>query len=368
MDLARKLVVLMGKNPYIDASLLRDEFTTDVAAGSVNSTAAEPGPGTRAVVDAASKISISSGALQVAQGTAALENLGYNMALTRTPGLALFARACCQNQVASSQGFLGFHSGLPATTATPKQAILFSTSAQNDISSFGDVSHKLILGSAAAYNNFCIILGTLGCYYVVDDKLLVVDATTATTPLYVGMLTRANTPSYEVDKLRVAKLGNPWRSTYGPGALHTSGAIAAGTAFTHEADFLLYFTIANNGSAGSSVFKFRMQDANNYWILTISNDGSADLSEVVAGVATSRGTVAANMFGAARCSIRAVGTTIYLDTYGATRLTYASATNFQTSTAGELTSLATDAVFNNLEIYPVNLTGAALRCVQELEA
>ena len=43
--------------------LLRDEFTSALAAGSVNGTAAEPGPGTRAVTDANSKLSITGGAL-----------------------------------------------------------------------------------------------------------------------------------------------------------------------------------------------------------------------------------------------------------------------------------------------------------------
>ena len=41
--------------------LLQDEFATDLAAGSVNGTAAEPGPGTRTVVDTGNRLSISSG-------------------------------------------------------------------------------------------------------------------------------------------------------------------------------------------------------------------------------------------------------------------------------------------------------------------
>lgn len=46
--------------------LLQDEFATDLAAGSVNGTAAEPGPGTRTVVDTAGdKVYISSGSLAI---------------------------------------------------------------------------------------------------------------------------------------------------------------------------------------------------------------------------------------------------------------------------------------------------------------
>lgn len=48
--------------------LLRDEFTTDRAAGSINGTLAEPGPGRRIVTDTNSKISISGGAVVFATG------------------------------------------------------------------------------------------------------------------------------------------------------------------------------------------------------------------------------------------------------------------------------------------------------------
>ena len=48
--------------------LLRDEFRFARAAGSVNGTAAEPGPGTRTVVDTETKLSIASGALTINGG------------------------------------------------------------------------------------------------------------------------------------------------------------------------------------------------------------------------------------------------------------------------------------------------------------
>lgn len=48
--------------------LLRDDFTTDLAAGSVNGTPAEPGPGVRSVVDTTSNISISGGKAIFASG------------------------------------------------------------------------------------------------------------------------------------------------------------------------------------------------------------------------------------------------------------------------------------------------------------
>lgn len=71
--------------------LLRDEFTTALSAGSVNGTAAEPGPGgNRAVTDTSSKISIASNLLTFSGGTAADYStvLSYS-ALSRLSGSAL---------------------------------------------------------------------------------------------------------------------------------------------------------------------------------------------------------------------------------------------------------------------------------------
>ncbi|MEZ4684195.1 MAG: hypothetical protein R2932_59290 [Caldilineaceae bacterium] len=48
--------------------LIRDEFTTDLAAGSVDGTDAEPGPGRREITDSENKISISGGKLLFASG------------------------------------------------------------------------------------------------------------------------------------------------------------------------------------------------------------------------------------------------------------------------------------------------------------
>ena len=67
--------------------LLNDTFTTDLAAGAVNGTSAEPGPGTRAVVDTGSKAVLSSGRLVVASAAPGSGNplLTY-AAHVRSPG------------------------------------------------------------------------------------------------------------------------------------------------------------------------------------------------------------------------------------------------------------------------------------------
>lgn len=74
------------------AWLLRDEFTTDLAAGSVNGTAAEPGPGTRVVTDGNSKLTISSGLLSFATGGVGAGDPGLWLdAVTRAAGRVMLA-------------------------------------------------------------------------------------------------------------------------------------------------------------------------------------------------------------------------------------------------------------------------------------
>ena len=69
------------RSPYssqgLISYLLRDEFTTTRAAGAVNGTAAEPGPGTRVVVDAGSDLSIAGSQLVFSGGTGSYGDPGY---------------------------------------------------------------------------------------------------------------------------------------------------------------------------------------------------------------------------------------------------------------------------------------------------
>lgn len=92
-----------GLLPMFGASgvtyLLRDEFTTDRAPGAVNGTAAEPGAGTRTLVDTQSKIFINNGKLYVGKKTStswgdpamSLDAIG------RAAGVALHAQITASN-------------------------------------------------------------------------------------------------------------------------------------------------------------------------------------------------------------------------------------------------------------------------------
>lgn len=88
--------------------LVNDTFTTDRAAGAVNGTNAEPGPGVRTVIDTNSKLSLSSGALSLATGGAAVGNPGlWYGAIGRSAGLL-----CVSQFSHTTQGpHIGFDNG-----------------------------------------------------------------------------------------------------------------------------------------------------------------------------------------------------------------------------------------------------------------
>jgi len=74
--------------------LINDTFTTDRAAGAVNGTDAEPGPGRRETQDTNGKLSLSGGSVVLATGGAATGNprLWYGSTMMRTSGRLCVAR------------------------------------------------------------------------------------------------------------------------------------------------------------------------------------------------------------------------------------------------------------------------------------
>jgi hypothetical protein len=87
--------------------LLRDDFLTNIAAGSVDGTPAEPGPGTRAVTDTGNDLSISGGELVVIGNNAWGDpEIHYDTpVITREPGLLLLFHSLFDDGLAIEIGF-----------------------------------------------------------------------------------------------------------------------------------------------------------------------------------------------------------------------------------------------------------------------
>ena len=94
----------------------RDLFTTDRAAGAVNGSVAEPGPGTRTVADTGGQITIGGGALNVV-GVAVNQYHYNNQAITRAAGKLVGLR--CKVAAGKRMSF----SGLMLSNFTVKHMI-----------------------------------------------------------------------------------------------------------------------------------------------------------------------------------------------------------------------------------------------------
>lgn len=141
--------------------LLRDEFITALAAGSVNGTSAEPGPGTRTVVDTGSRLSISAGTLiQTANSTGDpgywLDNVG------RTAGRVVIAKS--QASAAQYHYPVGVDSG---QDGAPRIATTFT--AALEIKPFENGTNGPVIGSWAALTDYemSLVIRSAGAYYFI---------------------------------------------------------------------------------------------------------------------------------------------------------------------------------------------------------
>lgn len=195
-----------------------------------------------------------------------------------------------------------------------------------------------------------------GFFYLVDGNLIFIsDASVVADPTYAGIVrAAASAVAQATTTMRVLQLSGAFAVDYGIATQRLSGARAPGDTFTHEADCIIEFTVPTLPSAAQIELWFRIQDASNYWSVTVDSAGDIDLDEVVAAVPTQRGTAAAVVTAGERIQIRAIGTTITVFDSAARRINYASASNFQTETAGELDTEGTGGAVTDIVSWPVN--------------
>lgn len=106
--------------------------------------------------------------------------------------------------------------------------------------------------------------------------------------------------------------------------------------FTHIADCYIESLVTTLPSSGNYDIEFRIQDANNKWILRTTSAGTVSLIEVVTGTPTTRGTSGTALANGQiiKCIAEDDDITFFVNNVG--RTTYASATNFKTATSGKV--------------------------------
>ncbi len=209
--------------------------------------------------------------------------------------------------------------------------------------------------------DYAIILRATGAFYFIKGgtqfpawTLVWVDDTVTSDPVYMSFAAAAGAGSRLMDFLLAGRtvLGGAFASAYGLATDRLAGSRSAGDTFSHTADFFAEFVVTTLPSSGQIEFWFRIEDANNYWSVTIDSSGDLDLDEVVASTPTQRGTAAAVVANGERVCISVVNETIQVFDAASRRIQYTSASNFKAKTAGELDTEGTGGAVDDIIMWP----------------
>jgi hypothetical protein len=311
--------------------------------------------GVLTTVDTNSKMTVSGGKLNFATGGVGAGDPGaWGQSHARAAGLLSVAEVTFSAAAISA----GWDNGQSGAT---RDAITLG--AATNVIVDGTSIAVAAVSTATSYK-LATVLRSTGAFYLMKGG-----AFTNWSLLYVGNfgtaaafpVCNANTTTAvgSSDFLRACPLPSPWDSDYGVATARNAGAQSAGLTFTHDANGQLDFTLTTRPSASNVDFRFRSQDSSNYWQVTIDSTGAITLNEVVAGSPTQRGTAAAVVLTGHRVTIRASGTEIRVFSNNVLRITYASASNFATSTSGTLTALGTGGAVSDVVLWPIVIPAVA---------
>lgn len=385
--------------------LLRDEFRDTRAAGSVNSTAATPGPGTRTVVDTdGDALSVGSGVLQFANPNSTSGDPGiWYPAQTRAAGLVFICKA---NMTVTNQvSLMGFHN---AQSGRPDFAVLsFDNAGTIDLYNGGGFLVQNLESYTAVTHWAAIVLKAAGAYYFIKggtftnwtllymggndttatlypcvtsynttdswDSVRIPDLTWLPTPLAYDTFTRANgalgsTETTGPDSQVVS--ARTWTLQAGSLTIQTNRAHSSGvngqtdiatidpgdndivaTGITHLGQ------AATNSKAG---ILLHFSDTSNYWFTWWESGGNFYIYELNGGSATARASstgigVAINTDYDQQVVTDGQTITAYLE--NGNRITYGSAALNETATVHGIRSKQAGAVTNanqvdNFTIFP----------------
>lgn len=327
--------------------LLKDLFTSDDAAPLTTPRTCEPGPGTMTVTQPNSQYSISSGSLVDGGGTL---NADYIKAGEFTPVAGLWIYCLFSAYSDDFYWIIDDADDPDGITRIETKLTVMEARGFNGVK-YGDISAN---GDAIGNTSYIAVVFISATKYIIllDDRVYFVSDTGSPTKIYNYI--SGNTASYSITDYRVANLTGDWATDYGIATDRLAGSRSAGNTFSHEANAVIEFVVDTLPSGGQIELWFRKQDASNYWAVTVDSSGEVNLDEVVSGSATQRASLAAGSV--------ANGERIYLwcddETIkvfgpdGNDTITYTSAANFKTATAGELDTLGTGGAVSDILALP----------------
>jgi hypothetical protein len=253
---ARKLLLgMLGGGGGI-IYLFRDLFTTDLAAGSVNATNAEPGPGARSVTDGGNIISITGGALTI-NGTASGDSGVYYATKTRAGGRAFKFRF--SSFTSGGLGRMGLGAASVSSSFTSGIGLLLSSASSF---AFYPGGTQTVAPGPIPGNAWLICRPTAGYFYVHDTTLRFVEITGTLANLAPRVwIANAQSPNFALDEIAVTDLTGAVATDYGMATAR--GVVASsGDELTHTANAFIEATWTA-GAGETFVLMFRRTDDNN---------------------------------------------------------------------------------------------------------
>lgn len=273
--------------------LAQDLFTTDRAAGAINGTPAEPGPGTRVVIDTGNLLTISGGKLTFSSAVPPGNgNPGSWLgAYTRQCGLAMI----CQLTIGST--VTRFDAGFD-TNQDSASNLCFFVAGGGEFRAQA-VNQYAAIGTYAIGTYFlATVLRDMGQWYLVkggvytDWTLLMVDNVRTDTPVYPAIGVRStNGGVLTVDSLQIAKLNGPWSTQYGPATQRVANA-GVGEIITAEANAIIEATITAATGITQELSVRRTNDDNRYIVRMDQAGSTIKLIREEGGVETELSSVA----------------------------------------------------------------------------
>lgn len=386
----RKALLYAGGIPW----LLNDSFNDTLAAGSVNGTAATPGPGTRVVDDTSTNLSLSGGNAVIAGG----ESGDYG-----EPGLWLDAvtRAAGVVGVMSYTGASGAigRVGFDSTQAEGgKSGNAYHVESVTDLRAYKGSGSALAVATIVATTEYylAIVLKASGAYYFIKNgafsnwTLLWVYAQPSTATQYLGIMNYSLV--YNSSFLRVpvetwlptplaydtftdtngvsldahasdtsgpdsqATASRAWTEESGDWDIQSNKANPDGAAIATidagQADVVVDLTV-DGGTAGQPAICLRFADTNNYWFLQADRaNNQLELHEYASGD-TVRANAAVTFNDSTDYDLRAICDGQKIDGFadGANKISYASAALNETKTEHGLYADHTECEFDDFLVF-----------------
>jgi hypothetical protein len=361
-------VIDLGVVPPETIELFSDDFLTAESAPLTTPRTTEPGGQLADIVDTGNFLSISGGILSASDATASGDPAYWSDApATWQRDMGLISKIRFKQTFA--RFYTGFHNAQISAATRAACEIISNRIQYYDTSSYNFAEDSL---AADTWYEVAVVVRDSGDYIFLKGgvytewTLRFVGNVDAASPLlYANPWRTSITDLVDIDYVRVGYLPSPLNQNDALLTDRLSGAVANATAFSHDADGHIIFTLTTLTGGTTQRISFREQDASNRWEIWITSAGNFELRERIGGTAFARAISAGVLVGGETIRLRFEGDTIK-GLYDTTLAWTWTSTGFQTETDGEVINSTTGGgQLSDLEAYSLNPSAAIIEQLDE---